>query len=427
MRGYMTSLLFSLMLLTPGICNAGGGCDVTIPYGTAATIDFNLFELDGSDLQTGAVYASGDVKLMKDEGAEANVTTGFTDEGQSYSQPLSATEAEARRLVLLFVDQTGPKAWLDRVCTITTYGSKATAGASGTITLDTGESATDDIYNDTTAIEIIEGTGKGQSRCITDYNGTTKVASVTPNWTTNPASGSIYVLKSQPYCGGLKTDAIDSNTIASNALGSDEIAASAIGASELATDAIGAAELATDAIGSDELAADAIGASELAASAIGASELATDAIGAAEIATNAIGEAELAADAEALMGGGSGGAGALLVASGSVDILSVTGATTGSAVTSSTVQLPEHFKPGKIVLNGDYTSGSGATADVVVQHSPDGTNWFTLGTFDQVGTTDAVDEIDITTPVYRFVRTSRTIAGTLPIYTLEVSIWGEAE
>lgn len=236
-----------LLLATASTALAGGGCDVTIPYGTAATIDFNLFNTTGTALKTDAAYASGDVKIMKDEGAEANVTTGFTDEGQGYSQPLSATEAEARRIVLYIVDQTSP-VWLDRVCTITTYGSKATAGAAGTITLDTGESATDDIYNDTTAIEIIEGTGKGQSRCITDYVGSTKVASVTPNWTTNPASGSIYVLKSQPYCGGLKTGGIGASTFASGAIDSDAIAASAIGASEIATDAIGAAELAADAV-----------------------------------------------------------------------------------------------------------------------------------------------------------------------------------
>jgi hypothetical protein len=70
----------------------------------------------------------------------------------------------------------------------------ATAGAAGTITLDAGASATADLYNGA-IISLVSGTGAGQSRRITDYSVTTQIASVEPNWITNPASGTEFVIR----------------------------------------------------------------------------------------------------------------------------------------------------------------------------------------------------------------------------------------
>ena len=53
----------------------------------------------------------------------------------------------------------------------------AQAGSAGSITLDAGESATDDIYNGM-IITITSGTGDGHVGVITDYVGSTKVATV---------------------------------------------------------------------------------------------------------------------------------------------------------------------------------------------------------------------------------------------------------
>jgi hypothetical protein len=69
----------------------------------------------------------------------------------------------------------------------------AQAGAATTITLDTGASASDDFYNGNT-VEILSGTGYGQERVITDYVGSTKVATVA-TWTTNPDNTSIFKIK----------------------------------------------------------------------------------------------------------------------------------------------------------------------------------------------------------------------------------------
>ncbi|MFZ9156025.1 MAG: hypothetical protein ACO22A_06705, partial [Schleiferiaceae bacterium] len=73
------------------------------------------------------------------------------------------------------------------------FTGTAQAGAAGTITLAAGASAVDDLYNGE-RVEIIEGTGSGQSRLITDYNGTTKVATVDRNWIVNPDNTSVYAI-----------------------------------------------------------------------------------------------------------------------------------------------------------------------------------------------------------------------------------------
>jgi hypothetical protein len=69
----------------------------------------------------------------------------------------------------------------------------AQAGAAGTITLDSSASAVDDFYNGC-IVQTTGGTGGGggsgklnnQARVITDYVGSTKIATVEPNWETTP-------------------------------------------------------------------------------------------------------------------------------------------------------------------------------------------------------------------------------------------------
>lgn len=90
-------------------------------YGTQSTIDFSLYDITGVDLKTDAVYAAGDVKVMLDEGAEANSTNGFVDEGQGYSIVLTAAELTAARVVVYVVDQ-ATKVWLDTAVVIETFG-----------------------------------------------------------------------------------------------------------------------------------------------------------------------------------------------------------------------------------------------------------------------------------------------------------------
>jgi hypothetical protein len=211
-------------------------------YGTQTTFYFPLVTKDAADFITGATHASGDTKLIKDGGASANTTNGFTNEGNGfYSIVLTATEMQASRLCLSIIDQ-GTKAWEDQAVIIQTHGNAsaslvfdldqatpavnatqisgdstaadnleatfdgtgyaipglierigtATAGASSTITLDGGASTTASLYRGMTVV-IFGGTGAGQARNITAYS-TGRVCTVTPAWTTNPDNTSLFAI-----------------------------------------------------------------------------------------------------------------------------------------------------------------------------------------------------------------------------------------
>lgn len=69
----------------------------------------------------------------------------------------------------------------------------ATAGAAGSLTLAATASTSDDVYNGS-MITILAGTGSGQTREISDYDGTTKVATVSSNWSVTPDSTSVYAV-----------------------------------------------------------------------------------------------------------------------------------------------------------------------------------------------------------------------------------------
>lgn len=69
----------------------------------------------------------------------------------------------------------------------------AQAGASSTITLDAGASATNNLYQNAT-IFIRSGTGAGQTNIIASYVGATKVATVSVAWATNPDNTSVFTM-----------------------------------------------------------------------------------------------------------------------------------------------------------------------------------------------------------------------------------------
>ena len=73
----------------------------------------------------------------------------------------------------------------------------AQAGAAATITLDGSASATDDLYK-WLECYIYGGTGLGQSRPIVGYVGSTKVATISPDWVTNPDATSTFKLRLNP-------------------------------------------------------------------------------------------------------------------------------------------------------------------------------------------------------------------------------------
>lgn len=76
---------------------------------------------------------------------------------------------------------------------VTVRSGTAQAGAATTITLDAGASATTNYYiND--IIYLTGGTGAGQARFCTAYNGTTKVATVQSAWATDPDATTTFAI-----------------------------------------------------------------------------------------------------------------------------------------------------------------------------------------------------------------------------------------
>lgn len=69
-------------------------------------------------------------------------------------------------------------------------GTAATGGAA-TITFDSGADPRNDYYNNA-RIYIYSGTGAGQIRTISDYVGSTKIATVSASWTTPPDGTSVF-------------------------------------------------------------------------------------------------------------------------------------------------------------------------------------------------------------------------------------------
>lgn len=74
-----------------------------------------------------------------------------------------------------------------------TTGTAVEAGGANTIKLESTADNHDDFYNGM-QIEITGGTGSGQTRTITDYDGDDRLVTVDTNWSTNPDTDSVYVI-----------------------------------------------------------------------------------------------------------------------------------------------------------------------------------------------------------------------------------------
>lgn len=132
----------------------------------------------------------------------------------------------------------------------------AAGGAAGSITLDGSASSVNDFYKGA-RIYLTLGTGAGQSRICTAYNGTSKVATIEPNWITNPSAATTsYVLRDDASTLAIATGGIASGSFAAGAVNAASIASDTITAAKIAADAITAAKIAAGAIDDDAVAAD---------------------------------------------------------------------------------------------------------------------------------------------------------------------------
>lgn len=98
-------------------------------YGVATTINFCLYS-DTSTIQIAAVAATGDCKIMKDEGADTNSTNLFVDRGNCYSLALTAAEMTASRILISCIDSP-TKVFIDKYMKIETYNNPNAQHTSG--------------------------------------------------------------------------------------------------------------------------------------------------------------------------------------------------------------------------------------------------------------------------------------------------------
>lgn len=91
-------------------------------YGVQATFDFEVYDIDGVDLDTDWSPAQADIEIMKDGGTSTLCDNTATDEGVTYSIVLTATEMQCARGVIKIQDA-ATKVILDRVIIFETYGN----------------------------------------------------------------------------------------------------------------------------------------------------------------------------------------------------------------------------------------------------------------------------------------------------------------
>lgn len=210
-----------------GLITAGGTGNM-LPNGAIATTAFAAGAIDAAAIATDAI---GSAELAAS--AAAKIAAAVWDELRS----AHTTAGTFGRSAQVIRDGT------------------AQAGAGGTITLDAGASAVDNFYN-ASLIQIVSGTGAGQSRFISGYTGATKVAAVQGNWLTTPDNTSVFVI--YPFGTIASIGTVTGNvlgsvaSVAAGGITAASFAAGAIDANAIATDAIGGAELASTA--ADEIA-----------------------------------------------------------------------------------------------------------------------------------------------------------------------------
>ncbi len=96
-------------------------------------------------------------------------------------------------------------------------------------------------------------------------------------------------------------------------------------------------------------------------------------------------------------------------------------ATRTATITLDSKNLDAHTKDFVGILVVTAFVGAAPTLDVVIEHTIDGTNWFTLATFAQK-TASGNELINITAPVLPTVRARATLGGTITSATFKVEL-----
>jgi hypothetical protein len=183
--------------LPDAAADAAGG----VPISDAGGLDLDLYIKSGVTLIGTANAGDTTVKITLTGGVATDnyyngqlvIITGGTGAGQSrtiLNYVAAGTVATPTRDWAVAPDGTSTFVVLGADVPSILEAGVAQAGAAATITLDATASTTVDIYKNN-FVAITGGTGAGQTRLIGAYSAA-RVATVLPNWTTNPDNTSIY-------------------------------------------------------------------------------------------------------------------------------------------------------------------------------------------------------------------------------------------
>lgn len=178
-------------------------------YGLPWTVLFPILDADGDGV-TGATGLDSEVSLNGD--TPADCTNEATEVGSSCQYYLTFTATEMTADIVSWVTKTsssGAKTtfgdlYPKKLPVLLTSDNAGAYDSTTTVNLGAGASALDDYYNGC-IVYIYGGTGNGQVRMITDYVGSTKIATVHVAWATNPDATSdlkIYRTEQAPYMAG---------------------------------------------------------------------------------------------------------------------------------------------------------------------------------------------------------------------------------
>jgi hypothetical protein len=210
-------------------------------YSVAYDLYFGLLTYGTDDYKALPTLAAGDIQVDIDGAGFGNVDVLGAETAASsklVKQSLTAAKMTGKKITVRVIDQTATKEWADDMYVIYTYGhpsaqipfdldqpntsmlnvvrsNMAQAGAAATITLDASASAADDFYNGM-LLMITGGTGAGQTALITDYVGSSKIATVAfvggTAWITNPDATSMFnIFKSNSIPGKSVLDSLTTN------------------------------------------------------------------------------------------------------------------------------------------------------------------------------------------------------------------------
>jgi hypothetical protein len=162
--------------------NAPGAVVAGLSTGTATAGAADSITLAASEPTTAKLYVGTKVAIVSGTGVGQSryIISYSTGRVATVARPWAVTP-DATSVYVIYADNQVPFLRLDT----------AQSGTASTIVLDANASATDDLYKGM-QIRILAGTGDDQVRYIKSYTGSSKTATIVPNWTTTPDSTSVF-------------------------------------------------------------------------------------------------------------------------------------------------------------------------------------------------------------------------------------------